>query len=79
MILTRVLNALRPEQEFTLNDDDISTIRWNSESVTTPTQAEIDAKTAEILAADAAKVEARRSALAKLAALGLTQEEIAAL
>jgi hypothetical protein len=79
MILTRVLNALRPGQEFTLNNDDISTIRWNSGSVVTPTQAEIDAKTAEILAADQAKVEARQSALAKLAALGLTAEEIAAL
>lgn len=79
MILTRVLNALRPRQEFTLNDDDISTIRWNSESVTTPTQEEINAKTAEILAADQTKVEARRSALAKLEALGLTAEEVAAL
>ena len=79
MILTRVLNALRPGQEFTLNDDDISTIRWNSESVTTPTQEEIDAKTAELLAEDQAKVEARRSALAKLEALGLTAEEVAAL
>jgi hypothetical protein len=79
MILTRALNALRPGQEFTLNDDDMSTIRWNSESVVTPTQAEINTKTAEILAADAAKVEARRSALLKLEALGLTAEEIAAL
>ena len=79
MILTRALQVLRPGQEFTLNDDDISTIRWNSDSVVTPTQAEIDAKTAEILVADQAKVEARRSALAKLEALGLTAEEIAAL
>lgn len=79
MILTRALNALRPGQQFTLNDDDISTIRWNSESVITPTQAEIDAKTAELLVEDQTKVEARRSALAKLEALGLTQEEISAL
>jgi hypothetical protein len=79
MMLTRALNALRPDEEFTLNDDDLSTIRWNSGSVTTPTQAEIDAKIAELEAADAAKVDARQSALAKLAALGLTPEEIAAL
>lgn len=79
MILTRVLNELRPGKEFTLNDDDISTIRWNDESILTPTQTEIDAKTAEILAADQAKVEARLSALAKLEALGLTAEEVAAL
>jgi hypothetical protein len=79
MMLTRALNALRPDEEFTLNDDDLSTIRWNSGSVTTPTQAEIDAKIAELEAADAAKVDARQSALAKLAALGLTPEEVAAL
>ena len=79
MMLTRALNALRPDEEFTLNDDDLSTIRWNSGLVTTPTQAEIDAKIAELEAADAAKVDARQSALAKLAALGLTPEEVAAL
>jgi len=79
MILTRVFNELRPGKEFTLNNDDISTIRWNDESVVTPTQAEIDAKTAEIIAKDAAKTQARLSALAKLEALGLTAEEVAAL
>jgi len=79
MILTRVLNELRPGKEFTLNNDDISTIRWNDELVVTPTQVEIDAKTAEILAEDAAKVKAKFSARAKLKALGLTDEEIAAL
>jgi hypothetical protein len=79
MILTRVLNALRPGQEFTLNNDDVSTIRWNDESVATPTQVEINAKTGEILAEDAAKAQARLSALAKLEALGLTAEEVAAL
>jgi DNA-binding NarL/FixJ family response regulator len=79
MMLTRALNALRPNEEFTLNNDDLSTIRWNSGSVTTPSQEEIDAKVAELEAADAAKVDARQSALAKLAALGLTVEEIAAL
>jgi len=79
MILTRVLNELRPGKEFTLNNDNISTIHWNDGSVITPTQAEIDTKTAEILAEDAAKAQARLSALAKLEALGLTAEEVAAL
>ena len=79
MILTRVLNALRPGQEFTLNNDDVSTIRWNSDLVTTPTQVEIDAKTKEILAADAEIKSAKESGKAKLAALGLTAEEISAL
>ena len=79
MILARALNELRPGKEFTLNNDDISKIRWNDESVVTPTQLEIDTKTAEILAADAVKVNTRQSALSKLKALGLTAEEVAAL
>jgi DNA-binding NarL/FixJ family response regulator len=79
MMLTRALSALRPGLEFTLNDNNLSTVRWNVEGTTTPTQAEVDAKIVELEAVDSAKVTARQSALAKLAALGLTTEEIAAL
>jgi DNA-binding NarL/FixJ family response regulator len=78
-MLTRALSALRPGVEFTLNDNNLSTVRWNVEGTTTPTQAEVDAKIIELEAVDSAKVTARQSALAKLAALGLTTEEIAAL
>ena len=79
MMLTRALSALRPGVEFTLNDNDLSTVRWNVVGTTTPTQAEVDTKIVELEAIDSAKVTARQSALAKLAALGLTAEEIAAL
>ena len=79
MMLTRALSALRPGVEFTLNDNNLSTVRWNVEGTTTPTQAEVDSKIVELEAVDSAKVTARQSALAKLAALGLTTEEIAAL
>ena len=79
MMLTRVLQALRPGVEFTFNDEDLSTIKWSVEGTTTPTQAEVNAKIVELEAVDTAKVTARQSALAKLAALGLTAEEIAAL
>lgn len=79
MMLTRALSALRPGVEFTFNDEDLSTIKWSVEGTITPTQAEVNAKIAELEAVDAAKVTARQSALAKLAALGLTAEEIAAL
>jgi DNA-binding NarL/FixJ family response regulator len=78
-MLTRALSALRPGVEFTLNDNDLSTVRWNVVGTTTPTQAEVDTKIVELEAIDSAKVTARQSALAKLAALGLTAEEIAAL
>jgi DNA-binding NarL/FixJ family response regulator len=79
MMLTRALSALRPGVEFTFNNEDLSTIKWSVEGTTTPTQAEVNAKIVELEAVDTAKVTARQSALAKLAALGLTAEEIAAL
>jgi hypothetical protein len=77
--LSQAISALRPDKEFTFTDQDINTIVWHTAGVTTPSQAEIDAKIAEIEAADAAKVDARQSALSKLSALGLTPEEIASL
>ena len=77
--LSSALQSLRPNAEFSFSDQDINTIVWHTEGVTTPSQTEIDAKIAELEAADTAKVDARQSALAKLAALGLTPEEIAAL
>jgi len=43
------------------------------------TQAEIDAREAEIAAKEQAVKDAKASALAKLAALGLTQDEVKAL
>ena len=79
MMLTRALSALRPGVEFTFNDDDLSTVRWNVEGTTTPTQAEVDAKITELQAEDAEIESAKVSGRAKLAALGLTAEEIAAL
>ena len=83
MMLTRALQALRPNAEFTITDADLSTVVWNSPSTTTPTQAEVDAKIAELEAADAQAVIDKAAALAsaesKLAALGLTAAEVSAL
>ena len=83
MILTQALQALRPGVEFTIINNDLSTIVWNSLDVTTPTEAEVNAKIAELEAADTqaviAKAAAKASAEAKLAALGLTADEVAAL
>jgi hypothetical protein len=77
--LSSALQSLRPNAEFSFTDQDINTIVWHTEGVTTPNQAEIDAKIVELEAANSAKVDARQSALAKLAAIGLTPEEVAAL
>jgi hypothetical protein len=79
---TTALLSLRPGCAWTMTDDDYENIIWNSEE-SKPTFAEIEAEIARldneqanaVAAADAAK----EAAQAKLAALGLTPEEIAAL
>jgi hypothetical protein len=78
-MLIKAIQSLRPGVEFTINNSDISTIKWNTEGTTTPTQAEVDAKIVELQAEDALIEAAKESGKAKLAALGLTAEEIAAL
>jgi hypothetical protein len=83
MMLTRALQALRPDQEFTITDNDLSTIVWNSSDVTTPTKSQVDKKIADLEAADAKAVadkeSAKASAIAKLEALGLTLPEAQAI
>jgi len=51
----------------------------NDETATMPTKAEVDAKIQEIKDAEANKIAKKESAKAKLAALGLDEEEIKAL
>jgi hypothetical protein len=79
MSIVRAIASLRPDAEFSINNDDINTIVWHTEGVTTPTQQEIDAEIVKIDAEVDAKANARQSALSKLAALGLTADEIASL
>ena len=77
------IRLMYPDAAFSMNDDDISTIVWRTEGITTPTQEEVDSTIAVIEAKEAAKMEDqaanKESAQAKLAAIGLTPEEIAAL
>ena len=77
--LSSALQSLRPGAEFSFTNQDVSTIVWHTEGITTPTKTEIDAKIADLETVNAAKSDAKASAQAKLAALGLTGEEIAAL
>jgi len=79
----RAIQSLRPDVEFTLNDNDISTIVWSTPNVLPLTQSEVDAEAAR-LEAEANqsiinKAAAIASAEAKLAVLGLSTAEIAAL
>jgi hypothetical protein len=67
---------------WTLNGDSYDGLTWFDESAK-PTQAELDALWESTLAAHNAKKEAetlaKESALSKLTALGLTQDEVKAL
>jgi hypothetical protein len=69
-------------KQWTLNGDSYDGLTWLSDTPK-PTQAELDALWESTQAAVAAKEQAAKdvkaSALAKLAALGLTQDEVKAL
>jgi len=79
---TTILTLKYNGSNWTLNGDDYSGLTWLSDTPK-PTQAQLDAAwpdvQAEIAADAAAKIATRASALAKLAGLGLTNDEIAAL
>jgi len=74
--LAKALISLRPNKEFTYDNDDISTVRWNDPSVDTPSQAEVDAELARLAQVELDKKAAAES---KLTALGLTVDDIKAL
>jgi len=79
----RAIQSLRPDVEFTLNDNDISTIVWSIPNVSPLTQSEVDTEAARLEAEANQSVVDRAAALAsaeaKLATLGLSTTEIAAL
>jgi hypothetical protein len=78
-----VIRLMYPDAAFSMVDDDISTIVWRTEGITTPTQEEIDAEINRLAEAEAevitAKADAKATAMSKLQALGLTSEEIASI
>jgi len=71
-----------PNTQWTLNGDYYDGLTWLSDTPK-PTQAELDALWESTQAALAAKeqaaIDVKASALAKLSALGLTQDEVKAL
>jgi hypothetical protein len=83
MTIINALLSLRPGAQFTINDEDLSTIVWYTDGVTTPTKEELDAEVIRLEEEATAKVAVqganKESARAKLAAIGLTPEEISAL
>ena len=75
--------SLRPGVEWTMNGDDVENIIWHTPNVQPLTKAEVDAEVARLEAEAVAVVErkaaAKESAVAKLAALGLSVDEVEAI
>lgn len=82
-MIFRAIASLRPGAEFTMNNDDVKTIVWHTEGVTTPTKKQIDDEIKRLEAAELAEVQAKEaakaSAIAKLEALGLNLAEAQAI
>jgi hypothetical protein len=74
--LVKAIKKLKPHAEFSLTDNDYTTIKWDVLDGDAPTQAEIDAEIVKIKAAeeqDKATKAANKAAL--LERLGITAEE----
>lgn len=81
--LVKAIKKLNPTAEFSFNDDDYSTIKWDVLNGEAPTQKQIDDAIKQIkadeIAETQAKAQRKTAAQAKLAALGLTVEDLTAL
>jgi DNA-binding NarL/FixJ family response regulator len=77
-----ILSRRFPTAQWTLNGDDYDGLTWLDDSPM-PSKKQLDGLwdevQAEVAAEAQAKVDARQSAVTKLAALGLTDTEISAL
>jgi len=83
MSLSKAIISLRPGAEFSMDGDDIKTIVWHTEGVSTPTKKQIDDEIKRLEAEEAAAAQAcidtKASAIAKLEALGLNLAEAQAI
>ncbi len=81
--MSKAIQKLKPNSEFSFTDDDYSTINWIKLDGQAPTQSEIDAAIEQVKADEVAEAEAKATtkavAQSKLAALGLTTEDLRAL
>lgn len=80
MKLSWVIDKVRPNTEWVLYGDDLDGLHFiNPENTPIPTIAECEAAwvevQAEMAAAEAKKIADKQNALAKLANLGLTEDE----
>jgi hypothetical protein len=75
--------SLRPNIEWSMNGDDVENIIWHTPNVEPLTTAEVETEILRLeqaaVDAEAVKVAARESAVAKLSALGLNIDEVNAI
>jgi hypothetical protein len=81
--IIKAIAYLKPNAEYTFNEDDYSTIKWLKLEGEAPTLAELKTALEQVLANAQAEAEtkatAKAAAQSKLAALGLTVDDLAAL
>jgi hypothetical protein len=81
--LIKAIQKLKPNAEFSFTEEDYATIKWDVLDGIAPTIDEINAEILKIkadeLAAEVSKAAAKAAAEAKLAALGLTTDDLKAL
>ena len=84
MITTaQAVMSLRPNIEWSMNGDDVENIIWHTPDVEPLTTVEVETEILRLeqaaVDAEAVKVAARESAIAKLSALGLNIDEVNAI
>jgi hypothetical protein len=83
MDITHAIQSLRPDAEWHLDGDKLKNIIWHTQNVEPLTEAEVQAEIVRLEQAQEAeqqaKIDAKASAMAKLAALGLNEAEVQAL
>jgi hypothetical protein len=81
--ITNAIQSLLPNAEFVISADDYSTIVWHKLEGDAPTLAQVKAEMKRLtdleVSAEATKAAAKASAITKLAALGLTENEAKAI
>jgi hypothetical protein len=74
--LIKGINKLKPNAEFSITNDDYSTIKWDVLEGKAPTQAEIDQAIEQVKADEITQAAAKATAKAALLdRLGITAEE----
>jgi len=74
--LVQAIRKLKPNSEFSITDNDYSTIKWDVLQGKAPTQAEIDEAIEQVKADEIAEAEAKATAKATLLdRLGITADE----